>query len=427
MTSTGATSVVLAADARNVSRARTVVRDALEGSAAEEYLEPAMLAVSELVTNAFVHAGTEITLVVTTVAGGVRVAVQDGGSHLPTRRRYADTAGTGRGLQLVEELAERWGVEERADGKVVWCEIGAVGPPASDVPGQTLVDDDARARGDAPIPITLRQVPLLMHLAWQEHAATLLREHLLHTLDEDDSLERHAQASDALSVLAEQLPTPVLSDDPDALMADAIEPVVTADELVLRVPAATVAHFETLDALLARAIREAGSGSFLSPPTQPEIDEMRQWFCHEVARQAAGDLTATPWVARTDVRATLADQAELTATYASLADVDEPLLATNEASIIVAASPAALDVLGYERADDLLGRRVIVVVPARFHQAHITGTTLNATNGRDKLLGVPITVPMLRADGVEVQVDIEVRPQRLDNDHRVFVARFRPS
>jgi PAS domain-containing protein len=131
-------------------------------------------------------------------------------------------------------------------------------------------------------------------------------------------------------------------------------------------------------------------------------------------------------VARTDVRATLADQAALTATYSELAAVDEPLLATDEASIIVAASRPALDLLGYEHPDELLGRRVIVVVPSRFHQAHIAGTTLNATNGRDNLLGVPITVPMVRADRTEVSVRIEVKAQRLDADRRVFVARFQP-
>ena len=91
----------------------------------------------------------------------------------------------------------------------------------------------------------------------------------------------------------------------------------------------------------------------------------------------------------------------------------------------MAASEPALHLLGYQHADELLGRRVIVVVPARFHQAHIAGTTLHATNGRDHLLGVPINVPMVRADGTEVPVRIEVRSQRLDDEHRVFVARFR--
>lgn len=152
---------------------------------------------------------------------------------------------------------------------------------------------------------------------------------------------------------------------------------------------------------------------------------MRQWICAEVARQAGGETTATPWLARTDVRATLTDQAALTATYSGLGAVDEPLLATDEASIIVAASRPALDLLGYQHEGELLGRRVIVVVPARFHQAHIAGTTLHATNGPDNLLGVPINVPMLGSDGTEVPVRIQVRSKRLDVDHRVFVARFR--
>ena len=277
-------------------------------------------------------------------------------------------------------------------------------------------------------PVTLRQAPLLMHWAWQEHGAALLREYLLHVLDHDDTiLDRHAEASEALSLLSEQLPVPDLSEDPEILMAGALEPDVTAGEAVLEIRAGAVAHFATLDDLLRRAIKEARVGRFLGPPTQPEIDEMRTWICAEVAKQTSGNATATPWLARTDVRATLADQAHLTATYADLALVDEPLLATDEASIIVAASPAALDLLGYERAQDLLGCRVIAVVPARYHQAHIAGTTLNATNGRDVLLGVPLVVPMVRADGTEIPVSIEVRPERLDNDHRVFVARFRPA
>ena len=154
---------------------------------------------------------------------------------------------------------------------------------------------------------------------------------------------------------------------------------------------------------------------------------MRSWICAEIARQTSGRATATPWLARTDVRATLADQAHLTSTYAELAAVDEPLMTTDEASIIVAASPSALELLGYEHAEELIGRRVLVVVPARFHQAHIAGTTLNATNGRDNLLGVPLTVPMVRADGTEVAVQIEVSPERLHGGERVFVARFQPA
>lgn len=420
----GAVEVTLDADPRNVGSARRFLRDAMCRNGAEAHLDSALLVLSELVTNAFVHAGSEVRLTVWSSRDLTRVEVEDGSVHLPSRREYAETAGTGRGLQLVEELTDRWGVLRLDDGKAVWFEIRADGAdhhqPAADPEIEGSVTESGAVRS-----VTLRRVPLLMHWAWQEHAAALLREYLLHVLDDDpDIFDKHAQASDAMSLLSEQLPPPALPQERDALMSDALEPQVTADELVLRVPAASVAHFATLDDLLRRAIKEARAGRFLGPPTQPEIDEMRQWICSEVARQAGGQAVATPWVARTDVRATLADQAVLTRTYEVLAETEEPLLATDGASIIVAASPAAVRLLGYERAGDLLGRRVLVVVPARFHQAHIAGTTLNATNGRDNLLGVPLVVPMVRADGTEISVHIEVRHEKLDDDHPVFVARF---
>jgi anti-sigma regulatory factor (Ser/Thr protein kinase) len=429
LSDTAEVSVALDAHPRNVGRARRMLRDALVRSGAEHLVESATLLLSEVVTNAFVHAGTDVLVHVWPTHQAVRVEVDDGGEHVPARRHYAGTAGTGRGLQLLDELADRWGTEARGAGKTVWFEIGDLGsrrltvPDGGDGPARESRDRSTRTRQ-----VTLRHVPLLMHLAWQEHAATLLREYLLHVLGEDDDiLVKHAHASEAMSLLCEQLPAPTMSEEPDALMADAIEPRVTADEVVLCLPVESIAHFRTLDGLLRSALAEARAGRFLGPPTQPEIDEMRQWICSEVERQTSGDTTATPWLARTDVRATLADQAALTATYSTLAAVDEPLLATDEASIIVAASEPALHLLGYEHADQLLGRRVIVVVPARFHQAHIAGTTLHATNGRDNLLGVPILVPMVRADGVEVPVRIEVRSERLDDDHRVHVARFRPA
>lgn len=427
MTDTVAVSRALDADPRNVGQARKMLQDAMLRSGAKHLAESATLLMSETVTNAFVHVGTQISVRVWSTAEAVRVEVEDRGAHLPVRRHYAGTAGTGRGLRLMDELADRWGTDASSTGKTVWFEIGPhTQPVISDGTDGQMAESLAEPVKTAHV--TLRHVPLLMHVAWQEHAATLLREYLLHVLDEDvDILDKHAQASEAMSLLSDQIPGPELSADADVLMAEAIEPYVTADEVVLHLPDASIRHFGTLDQLLRSAIAEAHAGRFLSPPTQPEINEMRQWLCSEVARQTSGDTTATPWVARTDVRATLVDQAALTATYSELAAVDQPLLATDEASIIVAASGPALELLGYQHAGELLGRRVIVVVPARFHQAHIAGTTLHMTNGRDNLLGVPINVPMVRADGTEVPVLIEVRAERLDEDRRVFVARFRPA
>lgn len=415
------------ADPANVSRARQLLRTVLVDTDGTTSLDSATLLLSEVVTNAFVHVGGTVKVHVRATADGVRVEVEDGSSHLPTRRVFAATAGTGRGLQLLDEIADRWGSTAQPNGKVVWFELGTQrrSEHPAEGPGPADSDRQDNTQGEAHVAVTLRHVPTLMHVAWQEHAAALLREYLLLVLDDDDhALERHAHASAAMSLLHDQLPMPKLPRAVDELMTDSVEPHVTADEVVLSVPHLVVPHFVTLDEMLGAAIAAARAGRLLCPPTQPEIDEMGQWLCLEVAQQANGRTTATPWMARTDVRATLADQSALAATYADLAAVDYPLLATDEASIIVAASPAACDLLGYRRAVDLLGRRVLVVVPARFHQAHIAGTTLHVTNGRATLLGIPVDLPMVKSDGTEVPVHIEVRSERLLTGHQVFVARF---
>lgn len=415
--------ILLPADLRNVRSARQHLRDALVAAGLDELTDRAALAVTEVVTNAFVHTGTPVRLRIATGAAMVRVEVEDGGLQRPTRRSYAATAGTGRGLQLLAESVDRWGTTGLEGGKIVWFELGDV-DPATSAPA-----DLGRTDAEAPVVrVTLRQVPLLMHVAWQEHAASLLREYLLFALsDDEDALDKHAQASAAMSLLHDQLPAPTLGGEPTALMAKAVEPHVTAQELVVDIPVSVVPYFDILNTLLTSAIAQARAGALLSPPTQPEMAEMRQWLCTEVARQGAGDRTATPWVARTDVRATFLEPAELPGQhgpYAEFADAEGAVLVTDEESVIVVASAAALVILGYSSADELLGRRVLVVVPSQFHQAHIAGTTMNATNGRDNLLAVPIRVPMVRADATEVLVDLEVRPHLLNDGRRVFVARF---
>lgn len=412
--------VTLEVDPRSVRAAREHVESALAEAGLEEFLDVALLAVSEVVTNAIVHTGSEVELRVLTGDRSVRVEVEDRGMQVPTRRAYSDSSGTGRGMGLVEDTVRRWGIVELADGKVVWFELGHPedhGPDPRSVPHEQ-VDQDL-------VLVRLRGVPLLMHVAWQEHASALLREHLLHVLEHDPhAMSSHAQASEAMSLLHAQVPVPELGADPEVLMAAATEPHVTADLVVLELPSSAIDHFVVLEQLLSSALAKARAGELLSPPTQPEIVEMRQWLCAEIARQAAGDPTAIPYVARTDVRATVADRATLRETFADLTMTGDAIVATDEAGVVVAVSASALALLGYASADDLLGRRVIAVIPPRFHQAHIAGTTLHATNGRDVLLGVPVSVPMVRADGSEVAVELTVRAEQDPRGQRVFVGCF---
>jgi PAS domain S-box-containing protein len=408
----------LAVDPRSVRAARELVRQAMEDSAGDELRELASLAVSELVTNAIVHTGTEVTVRVTARKGAARVEVEDRGHQLPLRREHADAAGTGRGLALVEDVVDRWGVTVLPDGKVVWFEVGGsftTGEPApAPAPRET-------------VRVVLHGVPVLMHAAWQEHAAALLREYLLFSLADDPAvLDRHAAASEAMALLGAQLPAPRLQDDPAALFEAVAEPGPTVEEVVLEVPVASVGHFGTLDELLARATLEAAEGHFLSPPTQPEVQQLRQWLCTEVSGQARG-LGGSPWApAYDDEPVDAGRHAALTEEYADLADAADARVTADEENVVVAVTPAALTLLGYDTADRLVGRRVTALVPERFRQAHVAGTTMHATNGRDVLIDVPVRVPVVRADGGELPVDMTVVRTLRPDGRAVFVAVLQP-
>ncbi len=85
------------------------------------------LMVSELVTNALVHAGTELVVEAgyDEHSGTVRVAVGDDGLGQPAVRRPSPADPHGRGLQIVAMLASGWGVDpqEGGAGKTVWFEV----------------------------------------------------------------------------------------------------------------------------------------------------------------------------------------------------------------------------------------------------------------------------------------------------------------
>lgn len=100
------------------------MREALRGSDGD--VDTALLLVSELVTNAVLHAKTAIGLTVAQRAGTVRVSVADDSPEGPVRRAATLDSFGGRGMTLIDTLATRWGVERHpGDGKTVWFELQA--------------------------------------------------------------------------------------------------------------------------------------------------------------------------------------------------------------------------------------------------------------------------------------------------------------
>lgn len=416
-----AVDLLLPPRATSAGRARRSMRDALVLHQPGETLDAAQVAVSEIVTNALVHAGTAMRLRVLLTGGGLRVELSDGSTQLPHRRAYSSQAATGRGLLVVEEMVDRWGAYPIGGGKVVWFEI-------AESPG---ADPSAAAGAPVPAPevpevvatveVELLDMPLLMHAAWQEHAAALLRELLLVRLDEDlGVIDRHASASGALSVLFEQVPAPDLRDDPDAVMASATGPAVSLDALRLEIPEPVVGDFDTLDAMLEEAVALAERGELLVPPTQPEMQSMRHWLCAQVRDQRHG-AAPIPWSSPVDLLPP-ALASDFVWDAEPVAGSPLALVAADDANRIVAVSRPALALLGYDDSPDLVGRRLISLIPERFRQAHIAGFTLHLVNGRSPLLGTRVTVPVLRADGSERLCGLLVDSQSLPNGRHVFTA-----
>jgi anti-sigma regulatory factor (Ser/Thr protein kinase) len=133
-------------DPAEVGRARRWARSRLLGSgigADEPLAETLILLISELVTNAVVHTGCPAVLrmLVPSAAHGVdrgtvRLEVADA-SDCPPRQRHAERDETGgRGLELVDGLADRWGWQPEGAGKQIWCEIDRSEFPAAAVPQQ---------------------------------------------------------------------------------------------------------------------------------------------------------------------------------------------------------------------------------------------------------------------------------------------------
>jgi anti-sigma regulatory factor (Ser/Thr protein kinase) len=85
--------------------------------------EAAVLLTSELVTNAIIHARTQVAVTMRLADEALRVVVHDESKEHPNRRSETDELAGGRGLKLVDALAASWGVAPEGKGKAVWFEL----------------------------------------------------------------------------------------------------------------------------------------------------------------------------------------------------------------------------------------------------------------------------------------------------------------
>ncbi|MET9497212.1 ATP-binding protein [Streptomyces sp. NPDC006552] len=114
-------------DLRAVPETRRALRRLLLHWGGPGRSETAELLLSELVTNALVHTDRDAELTATLGPRGLRVEVRDDTERRPQLRvPIADDGTNGRGLLLVQSLADAWGVAAPGagrTGKVVWFEL----------------------------------------------------------------------------------------------------------------------------------------------------------------------------------------------------------------------------------------------------------------------------------------------------------------
>jgi len=238
--------------------------------------------VSELCTNAVLHAHTPFEVAVLLGPDGVYVQVWDDDAVLPARRETDAGSTTGRGLELVEAVTTSCGVQAVGPTKVVWFCLGMARPDSAqdvlldrwrDRPEQATLPEVGTARE-----VVLLAMPTALWISAREHHNTLMREFSLH----EQAVQATPGQVPARLVAADRARSLVLA----ALRAAGDGPSV---DLCLQVRPEQGPWFQALREVLDHAERLADAGALLAPPGPPAVVAVRRWACEQVLRQLAGE------------------------------------------------------------------------------------------------------------------------------------------
>ena len=130
----GTMTMLLDHDVEMVAEARHAVGHWLDQRGCRT-CDDAVLVLSELVTNAMVHAGAGCTVGLQHRDDLLRLEVRDPSPREPVLRPVAPAVVGGHGLRVVDALAESWGWERTSDGKRVWAIVPAAVHPHPDGDG----------------------------------------------------------------------------------------------------------------------------------------------------------------------------------------------------------------------------------------------------------------------------------------------------
>lgn len=295
--------IVLEPHPSSAAEARRWVREQLRLLGREDLVDSAVLATSEVVTNAILHARTRITVRVVDTADAVhgeRVCISDlSGEPLRAVREQGEVWSSGRGLRILSAVTRRWGVDAEHPGKCVWFEpttqadaptgtdIDLTGFEGLDLSGLAdLSEPDGMTPPARSVLIELQGAPL--QLLWQARRrfGDLKREMiLLLSADDRDTPRRLVE----LARTMDPLPARFIGDLEEAGLAPGGEKTVTthldADEVQQLTAAADV--FDEVDAY-------CRAEHMLTLAASQTEASARRWVLAEIGRQVDG-LAPRPW------------------------------------------------------------------------------------------------------------------------------------
>ena len=268
--------VHLSCERRSVGVARRFLADVVAGRFDDDRLDTATLLVTEVVTNAVLHAHTDVSVHVAVEGEGLLVQVEDGSPSSPQRRAHDQDAVSGRGLELVEGLADDFGVLATPAGKAVWFSLGGVSAPGPSGWREPLSDA-------ASVEVRLAGLPLQLALRLAKHNEALLRDYELHCHASSADVRYAARITDAAR--ARELIAVAVR---EAAAAAEPGPQPQTVHVDFDVPTGELASFAALVDVLSDAERLAQDGTLLSGPADAELTQLRDWAISEVLAQVSG-------------------------------------------------------------------------------------------------------------------------------------------
>jgi anti-sigma regulatory factor (Ser/Thr protein kinase) len=289
-------------DPQSVRRAREWISDLLSKLGRPDLVDAAELGVSELVTNAILHADPPITVRLRGTKAHPRVEVRDH-SHSPPEVNIEMTdedqllSTIGRGLGIVALYSSTWGSELASDGKTVWFEPSSEIRTDGDLAGSVfdideLVDERLAA---APPPgrlvtITLLDMPVHLFAHFRKRYSELQRELRLLALAHDSDYPIARQITE-LFLQAEQERRQAKG---VSRLDEAIESGADRVDLEYEAPESVGETMARLADAMERADEFCREQRLLTLAASPQQLALQRWYLGEFVRQARGE-APQPW------------------------------------------------------------------------------------------------------------------------------------